>query len=133
MPERVLSSSDMTQLQAALDAQRGRTAEQVAALQRDLDMIVEGSNLATPDDEHDPEGATVGFERAQVASLLGRARSRLADLDRAAERLAAGSYGVCLRCRGPIEVERLTALPAAPSCVACATRPALSIRRAGDS
>ena len=85
--------------------------------------------MAPPDDEHDPEGATIGFERAQVASLLEVARSRLVELDRARERLADGTYGTCRHCGGPIEIERLTAHPTAPSCVACAGGRTLRMRR----
>ena len=101
MPDNALSPSDRVELRAILEAERRRTSEQVEALSADLDTIIEGSAVAPPDDEHDPEGATIGFERAQVASLLDRARSRLVELDRAKERLAAGTYGSCRNCGGP--------------------------------
>jgi RNA polymerase-binding transcription factor DksA len=128
-----LSRADRTRLQAILDDERRRTAEQVAALDRDLDTIIESSASAPPDDEHDPEGATIGFERAQVASLLHRARNRLLELDRAQERLAAGTYGACGQCGEPIEIERLTAHPTAPTCVSCAAGLTLRLRRPSRS
>ncbi len=126
MADRTLSPSDRVELRVIVDAERRRTTEQVAALQLDLDTIIEGSAVAPPDDEHDPEGATIGFERAQVASLLERARLRLVELDRARERLADGTYGTCRHCGEPIELERLRAHPTALSCVSCAD--ALSLR-----
>jgi len=42
------------------------------------------------DDEHDPEGVTIAFERAQVAANLQRARTRLEDLDWAKKVIARG-------------------------------------------
>ncbi|MEA2842681.1 MAG: DnaK suppressor protein [Actinomycetota bacterium] len=129
MPDSALSTSDRDQLRVILDDERRRTSEQVHALSNDLDTIIEASAVAPPDDEHDPEGATIGFERAQVASLLDRARRRLVELDRAEERLAAGTYGTCQHCGHPIEVERLVAHPTAPTCMECAGGLSLGLRR----
>ena len=74
------------------------------------------------DDEHDPEGATLAFERAQTAALLDRVEARIAGLDRALARLAAGTYGRCVRCGEPIGPARLTARPDAETCLRCAGR-----------
>jgi DnaK suppressor protein len=101
---------------------RADTVEQIAALAADLAGIVAASTDVATDDEHDPEGATIAFERAQVAALLDQARARLADLDEAAKRLADGTYGVCERCGQPIAPERLAARPAARTCITCASR-----------
>lgn len=86
------------------------------------DRILESSVHTTNDDEHDPEGATVAFERAQVVGLLEQARAELRALDAANERLRAGTYGTCMRCGHPIAPERLDALPAATHCIRCADR-----------
>lgn len=103
-----------------LATEHDQTAAQVAALARDFDGIVEASEFVATDDEHDPEGATIAFERAQVAALLRDARIHLADLDRALERLDQGIYGACERCGEPISSGRLEARPAARMCVGCA-------------
>jgi RNA polymerase-binding transcription factor DksA len=105
-----------------LASARADTVEQIAALTADLAGIMDASTDVATDDEHDPEGATIAFERAQVAALLEQARARLADLDEAAERLADGTYGVCERCGQPIAPERLAARPAARTCITCASR-----------
>ena len=94
----------------------------VDALTRRLDGIIEASAYTTNDDEHDPEGVTIAFERAQTAGLLEQARAELRDLDAAGERLAAGTYGTCLRCGNEIAEGRLEALPAATTCIRCADR-----------
>jgi RNA polymerase-binding transcription factor DksA len=99
---------------------RDRTLGRLAELHAVFDAIVESSAAANLDDEHDPEGSTVGFERAQVASLLARARTQLAELDAARERLRRGAYGTCEICGKPIPDARLQAQPAARTCVGCA-------------
>jgi len=98
-----------------------RTAQRVAELIDVFDAIVQSSAGANLDDEHDPEGATAGFERAQLSSMVERARLQLAEVNEALERLRRGSYGICERCGRAIPGERLRARPATRTCVACAT------------
>ncbi len=102
------------------------TSARLAGLIGQFDAIVEASALSASDDEHDPEGATVGFERAQVSALVLQARRHLDDVDDARQRLDAGMYGVCEWCGQAIGFDRLAAHPSARTCVACAgdgTRP----------
>jgi DnaK suppressor protein len=110
----------MTDPAGQLAARRTETLDLISALRRRLDGIIESSEYTSNDDEHDPEGVTVAFERAQVASLLERSRAELRALDAAVERLAAGTYGTCVRCGDPIAAERLEALPATTTCIRCA-------------
>jgi DnaK suppressor protein len=105
---------------AALDAERLDTLDRIAALSREFDGIVESSAGVATDDEHDPEGATIAFERAQLAALIDQARGHLAELDDALDRLRQGSYGRCERCGRPIAADRLAARPAARTCITCA-------------
>jgi DnaK suppressor protein len=103
-----------------LEDQRARTATRLAALRGDFDSIVAASLDTNADDEHDPEGATIAFERSQVDALVGQARRHLAEIDEAAERLADGTYGVCARCGATVPDARLEARPTARTCVTCA-------------
>lgn len=105
---------------ARIAAERDRTLARIAGLRRDFDAIVTAAAESPPDDEHDPEGATIGFERAQISALLDAAQRHLADLDEAARRLAEDRYGCCERCGDQIADERLLARPATRTCVACA-------------
>ena len=104
-------------------AERQATLARIGALAGELDDIVTASAGSNIDDEHDPEGSTIAFERAQIATLLREARAYLRELDRASARLEAGGYWACERCGGPIAEERLAARPAARTCVGCASRP----------
>lgn len=108
---------------APLGHQRAATLARIDLLQQDFDGIVTASSDANIDDEHDPEGATIAFERAQVATLVAQAKAYLADVDRAIVKLAEGTYGNCDLCGEPIPMERLAARPVALRCVQCAACP----------
>jgi DnaK suppressor protein len=107
---------------AALATARERAVTRLASLEREFGGIVEAAQGAGTDDEHDPEGATLAFERQHVAALAQAAREHLADIDAAPARLADGSYGACLACGQPIGAERLAARPAARTCIGCTRR-----------
>lgn len=112
-----MSNQDRTRL----EAERERTTRRLARLRGDFTGIVEASRDANADDEHDPEGATIAFERSQVDALVRQAEERLASVDRALDRLADGSYDVCERCGRPIDPARLEARPTAATCITCAS------------
>jgi DnaK suppressor protein len=92
----------------------------IEALEIELRSIVEASEQANIDDEHDPEGATIAYERALVISLLDSARAAHAQLVAADDGLDRDSPATCVRCGSPIALERLLALPGTTSCVRCA-------------
>ena len=95
----------------------------LADLTDDFDAVVAASRDTNADDEHDPEGATIAFERSQVASLVRQARHHLVEVDAAAARLDAGTYGTCETCGRPVGEARLEARPVARTCIGCAARP----------
>ena len=115
-------SPDREALRRRLVAERAATLDRISGLGADWSGIVEASALVATDDEHDPEGATIAFERSQVVALLDQARAALADLDSALVRLDAGTYGACENCGAPISAERLAARPAARACIGCAQK-----------
>ncbi len=103
-----------------LAAEQAEVLVRVEALSRSLDDIVGASESSNADDEHDPEGSTIAFERAQVAALLAQARAHLSETTEALQRLEAGGYGQCERCGAAIAPERLEARPTARTCIRCA-------------
>jgi DnaK suppressor protein len=107
---------------AQLEAERAQTVSRLNALTAEFESIVAASVGANGDDEHDPEGATVAFERERTAALRAQAEAYMGDLDRARARVAEGTYGTCRGCRQPIAAERLRVLPATELCVACSAR-----------
>jgi DnaK suppressor protein len=111
---------DESAIRDVLNVERAETVARIGTMQADLESIVAASANANTDDEHDPEGSTIAYERAQVAALLAGAQSNLRDLDCALARLSAGDYSVCERCHSQISPERLAALPAGRTCFDCA-------------
>src|SRR5579871_2921272 len=112
--------SEQADASAALAAARQSALVRLASLEREFGGIMEAARDAGTDDEHDPEGATLAFERQHVAALADAAREDLAEIEAAQARLADGSYGICQVCGARISAERLAARPAARTCVGCA-------------
>lgn len=106
--------------QQRLERELAEVERRIVALSEEFDEIVAGSELVNTDDEHDPDGATIAFERAQVAALRDAALRQRTALLAALEAVEAGAYGRCERCGGPIGEERLDAVPGTTRCVACA-------------
>jgi RNA polymerase-binding transcription factor DksA len=105
---------------SVIEGDRATLASQVESLEVVFSGFVESSELVATDDEHDPEGHTIAFERQQVAGLLRDAKIRLADLDRALKRLDDGTYGTCASCGSSITDARLDAMPGTARCIDCA-------------
>jgi DnaK suppressor protein len=99
---------------------RASAEAQATTLAQDLEALFTASRDSNADDEHDPEGATIGFERAQLTALLAAARKRIAEIDDALRRVDDATYGICERCGRPIGDERLAVRPFARRCIACA-------------
>jgi DnaK suppressor protein len=59
-----VSDGDLDGAREVLEAERAEATAAISALARDFDGIVDAAASAGTDDEHDPEGATIAFERA---------------------------------------------------------------------
>jgi DnaK suppressor protein len=105
--------------QRLVDDLAGNAAE-IATLESDRGRLIDASQSSNADDEHDPEGATIAFEREQLTALLTRAQRIRADLERALVDIDRGTYGICERCGRAIGAERLDARPQTRLCISCA-------------
>ncbi|MGA8850789.1 MAG: TraR/DksA C4-type zinc finger protein [Aeromicrobium sp.] len=103
-----------------LELDREETIGRLVVLKGDHAAVVAASLDDNADDEHDPEGATIAFERSQIAALVRQTQDHLAEIDAAVERLDTGTYGTCERCGETIGAERLGARPTARTCIQCA-------------
>lgn len=117
-PKQTRSAEETERIRAALADRLGELREEydlhvaeIAELQRD--RLTDSAG----DDQADTGSKT--FEREQEISLAHSILERTAQVERALERLAEGSYGWCERCGNPIPVERLAAFPSATLCVTC--------------
>ena len=101
-----------------LEADRAQTRARLAALREDYAGVVDASRDTNADDEHDPEGQTIAWERSQTGALVRQAQEHLREIDAALGRVADGTYGVCEVCGTPVPALRLEARPTARTCVA---------------
>lgn len=106
-----------------LTAERAELVTRLAELRANHEVLVDAGSGANIDDEHDPEGSTIAYERAQVDAVSRTVATRLAEVDAALTRVADGTFGTCEGCGGPIGRGRLAARPAARTCIACAAAP----------
>lgn len=120
---RTALSVEMTEHTTArhrLEELRAATLERLSALQGEHRAVVDASRDSNADDEHDPEGTTIAFERSQVGALVQQAEAHLVEIDAALARIDDGTYGVCVVCGQPIPAARLEVRPTATTCVGCA-------------
>jgi RNA polymerase-binding transcription factor DksA len=108
---------DLSEAAERLTAARAGVLARIVQMDGDLVAVIDASRDSNADDEHDPEGQTIAFERSQLAALTDRAREQLAEIDAALDRVAADTYGTCELCHQPIPALRLEARPTARTCV----------------
>ena len=117
-PKTARSAAETEKIRAALAARRDElrgeydsTISEINELQRDRLTDSAGDDQA--------DTGTKTFEREQEISLANNVRERVAQVERALDRLDDGQYGWCERCGNAIPVERLAAFPSATLCVSC--------------
>jgi RNA polymerase-binding transcription factor DksA len=115
-----LTDAERREIRVAIVAELTRAQEQTVSLSRQFDDIVEAAELSNADDEHDPEGTTIAFERSQVSALLSQSRRDVEALQLTLTSVDDDDFGVCEQCGRPIVFERLVAVPATRRCVECA-------------
>ena len=103
-----------------LEAEREETLARLANLTDDYGAMVAASRDTNADDEHDPEGATIAFERSLYRRPRSTGRHHVVEIDAAMQRLDTGAYGTCEGCGGAIGAGRLEARPVARTCIQCA-------------
>jgi DnaK suppressor protein len=117
-----ITSRQRTSLRNHLAGDREQTRLLVERLAEEMGAFLTARRDSPTDDEHDPEGPTLAFERSQSQALLAQSRQHLAEIDAALARIATGTYGQCVGCGGAIALGRLQARPHAGLCISCAGR-----------
>lgn len=65
------------------------------------------------------DAASLATTAAALETLGETERAEVARIDEALARMERGEYGECVRCGGPIDVERLAAVPETDRCAGC--------------
>jgi RNA polymerase-binding transcription factor len=92
---------------------REKESARVHELRRDQ----AGDALTEPGDGLEAARSSEEFELH--ADLIAKAEDRLSEIHAAFERLDAGAYGICQKCKREIALSRLRALPVAVMCAEC--------------
>jgi DnaK suppressor protein len=108
---RALTKKQLQKLEAELIAERARL-ERSLDIQNGVDMATFGGPSRVPASE----------EGGVALALVTRSHARYAAVVNALDRLAAGTYGTCAGCSGPIPFGRLVVMPEATGCVTCSPR-----------
>jgi DnaK suppressor protein len=109
-----------------LDDFRARLNEERTELTGQLTELEESSFSSSQSDlsgevglgEEYADAGTATFEREKDLSIENNVRDLMIKIDKALERIDAGTYGLCDRCGKPIEKVRIKALPYASLCKA---------------
>ncbi len=112
-PDRSSGPAAVARLHEERAALRARTAH----LDDDMAALIAASRDSNADDEHDPEGQTIAYERSQLSAVTSQTRDHLQEVEAALARVADGTYGVCEVCHRPIDPARLEVRPTARTCV----------------
>jgi DnaK suppressor protein len=119
---RPLTGRQLTSIRAHLVGDRESTALLVGTIEAEMGAFVDARRDTATDDEHDPEGPTLAFERSQASAILAQSLRHLGEIDSALERMDEGTYGLCTVCSRQIALGRLQVRPQAPLCIQCAER-----------
>jgi DnaK suppressor protein len=120
---RKLAKTTLDRFRKRLEDEKSRLEEQVEDYERVLEeaRLTESSSDRSPDPGN-AEASSMKLEYAKELSIEQNTLDLLSKVDRALERVAAGSYGTCESCGNSIPVERLDVLPYSTLCVECAAR-----------
>ncbi|MCE7884808.1 MAG: hypothetical protein DYH08_13290 [Actinobacteria bacterium ATB1] len=99
-----------------LEAERDELTERL----RELGITQGGGSHDVGEGEGFADSGAVTAERRELLTLQASLRENLEDVEAALARMDAGKYGICEKCEGPINPERLEVLPSARLCVSCA-------------
>lgn len=114
------TTKDVKALALGLISEVERLEVELAAADAELSELLRNSGDGAGDDQAD--SGSSALEREQELTFVNNTRDLLAQNTRAIQRIAAGTYGTCESCGGPIGKARLQAFPRATLCVACKQR-----------
>ncbi len=113
-----LSKKELEELRARLLEERRELEDQLATIE-EAQFAATQSDLTgeVGFDDESADAGTFTFERERDLSIENNVRDLLGKIDRAFQRMEEGTYGLCERCKRPIEKARLKALPYADLCI----------------
>jgi RNA polymerase-binding transcription factor len=117
-PKTPLTKKELDELLDRLRAERLELQEQLETLEENT-FAASQSDMSgeVAFDDETADAGTATFERERDLSIENNVRDLLAKIDRAMQRMDAGTYGLCEQCGKPIEKARIKALPYVDLCI----------------
>jgi DnaK suppressor protein len=111
-----VASTKSSQIRAKLEAEKKRIQDELSQLNSPsaMDERREGSPFGKREEE-----ATESMELEKRLALDSRLNSLLVEVERALQKMDAGTYGYCDMCNTAIDPARMEALPQAILCISC--------------
>lgn len=111
------SPAEVAEARTELQSEAMRLRAELEASERSLTGLMRDSGDGAGDDQADTGAKNI--TREHEMALAHNAREMLDQTERALDRLAAGTYGLCENCGNPIGKARMQAFPRATLCVEC--------------
>ncbi|WP_320779395.1 TraR/DksA family transcriptional regulator [Streptomyces sp. CRN 30] len=111
------SPEEVAEARTELESEALRLRSELDASEQALAGLMRDSGDGAGDDQADTGAKNI--TREHEMSLAQNSREMLEQTERALERLATGTYGLCENCGEPIGKARMQAFPRATLCVAC--------------
>ncbi|GAA1894995.1 hypothetical protein GCM10009736_74340 [Actinomadura bangladeshensis] len=112
------TAGELAEVRAGLQEQGEALRAEIAA---SASQIAEGDGSDGAGDDQADAGAKT-YEREHELALSYNSQDLLAQIERAVQRMDAGTYGICESCARPIGKARLQVFPRATLCVTCKQR-----------
>ncbi|WP_242614147.1 TraR/DksA family transcriptional regulator [Actinomadura roseirufa] len=116
--EGLWTPAELAEVRAGLEEQIITLRAEIAA---SATQIAEGDTSEGAGDDQADAGAKT-YEREHELALAYNSQDLLAQIERAVQRMEAGTYGICESCSRPIGKARLQVFPRATLCVTCKQR-----------
>lgn len=117
-----MNAETIAALRDALETEQARLRAEIEEYEREGQETLSDVSGENNYRDHMADQGSATFARELDMTLEGNARESLVRIERALERVANGTYGICVRCGQPIAQARLEAVPAADLCIACKER-----------
>ena len=106
----------------SVDPIRARLLQERESLRTQIERLGNSTQEFGTQGYHVIDDATWVTEQARNVALLRHEKHLLEQVERALERLSAGTYGLCEGCGASIPLARLEAIPYASLCLDCQQR-----------
>jgi DnaK suppressor protein len=121
-PRSLVTKRDLVSYRNRLEAELAELNGQRADLEESTAASMADATGEVGFDEEYADAGSFTFERERDLSLVDNVKDLIGKVERALQRIDAGSYGRCEACDNAIEAERLDALPYTTLCLDDARR-----------